>query len=170
MDVRYLLLLTLSVVFFVPGCQEKTPEGFPKLIKNASVTVIQDGNPLADAKVTLYSDDPAIKWTIGGKTDANGAAKLVTHGQYPGAPAGTFQVTVSKREEPQYQNQTPAPGQSDAEFMAARAAENLSAYQLVDLSYGQRKTTKAVVEISDSNPGGTVDVGKAVREPIKESP
>ncbi|MDR1958459.1 MAG: DUF4198 domain-containing protein [Planctomycetaceae bacterium] len=72
----------LLPVLFCAGCGEKTPEGMPALIKNASVTVIQDGKPLADAKVVLVPTNGSSRWTVGGQTDASGIAKLVTHGQY----------------------------------------------------------------------------------------
>lgn len=145
------------------------PEGMPSLIKEASVSVIQDGKPLPGAKVALISSDSSVKWTVGGTTDEQGVAKLVTHGQYPGAPAGSYKVTVSKREEPQFKNQEPAPGQSDEEFMAARAAENVSAHQLVALKYGKSGTTDLSVAISKESPAASVDVGTSVRIPIQES-
>ncbi|MFG0262836.1 MAG: carboxypeptidase regulatory-like domain-containing protein, partial [Novipirellula sp. JB048] len=68
------------------------PELYP-----ATVTITQEGDGLADATVTLYPEDPALRrWAVGGVTDENGTATLRTHVKFPGAPAGRFKVMVNK--------------------------------------------------------------------------
>jgi hypothetical protein len=161
----YVCLLTL----FFAGCGEKMPEGMPVLVKNAAITVIQDGKPLPDAKVILILRDGNSQWTVGGQTDVSGVAKLVTHGQYSGAPAGKYKVIVSKREEPVSKYKEPQPGQSPEEFQALRNSEKLTAYHLVDPAYNAASSTPASVEISENAPKASIDVGKAVHIEIKET-
>ena len=84
--------------FLTFGCGGKPkPDGMPDLYKT-TIVVTQNGAPLADAALSLQSDDPSLKWAVGGKTDANGRAELTTHGDFKGAPAGTYRVGVVKME------------------------------------------------------------------------
>ena len=49
--------------------------------------------------VSLRPENAAdVQWTVNGRTDAEGKATIVTHGQFPGAPAGKFKVCVTKVE------------------------------------------------------------------------
>ncbi len=95
------LCLCAAVVascFLTFGCGGKPkPDGMPDLYKT-TIVVTHDGAPLADAALSLLSDDPSLKWAVGGKTDANGRAELTTHGDFKGAPAGTYRVGVVKME------------------------------------------------------------------------
>ena len=76
--------------FLTFGCGGKPkPDGMPDLYKT-TIVVTQNG--------ALQSDDPSLKWAVGGKTDANGRAELTTHGDFKGAPAGTYRVGVVKME------------------------------------------------------------------------
>ena len=55
--------------------------------------------PIADAQIRLTSMPPDTKLTITGFTDAAGKFELSTYSaiasaRHPGAPAGTFQVTL----------------------------------------------------------------------------
>ena len=89
-------------MFVCGGCSnEYRPGDLPPLFP-VTLTILRDGQPLDHAMVTLYTENPSIvKWTIGGETDADGKAVIVTHGQFHGAPAGAFKVCVLKREYPQ---------------------------------------------------------------------
>lgn len=166
---QFLVICTIFAILPFFGCQEKLPDGMPKLIRSASVSVTQDGKPLEDATVLLVGADGSIPWSVGGKTNAAGNANLVTHGQYPGAPEGKFKVVVNKREEPVSKYHTTAPGQTEEEFKALKAAEDLTAYELVDKKFGSAATTDAIVEFSEAKANATVDVGQAVRIKINES-
>lgn len=88
------LSLAATLVFF--GCRQgKRPDGFPPIYP-FSVKVVQAGEPLAEASVIFHTDDASIeKWAVGGSTDERGVAKISTQG-FPGAPIGTFKVTVQK--------------------------------------------------------------------------
>ncbi|MDR1270918.1 MAG: carboxypeptidase-like regulatory domain-containing protein [Planctomycetaceae bacterium] len=77
------------------ACREETLPGMPKRYP-ASLTVIQDGKPLADAQVVLINIDPNSNWSGGGNTDKNGVVQLRTLGQFNGIPEGTYKVGVSK--------------------------------------------------------------------------
>jgi len=163
------LTVFLPLALAVTGCNSDNKlEGMPDLIRNASITVTQNQEPLPDAQVILSSADGSVTWTVGGTTDASGVAKLVTHGQYPGAPAGKFKVTVTKQERPV--SKIDPTGKSPEEFAAeqARAGEDLTAYDLVDRQFASASTTPALVELSAASPSATVDVGKSVRIKISE--
>lgn len=142
----------------------------PKLITKASINISQNGAPLENANVSLKSVDGSITWTVGGTTDHNGVAKLVTHGQFPGAPTGKYKVIVNKYERPESKYQNPTPGQSEDDFKALKESEDLTAYELVDPKYGKADTSDAIVEITDASPTASVDVGDPVRIKLEESP
>lgn len=76
------LLMMLST-----GCGGSTPKLYP-----VSGTVTYEGKPLADASLLFIPQQgrPSV-----GTTDASGKYTMTTSGQ-PGAPAGTYSVTVSK--------------------------------------------------------------------------
>ena len=93
----YPLLIVLAI-FVCGGCsKENRPRDLPPLFP-ITLTFLLDGQPLDNAMVMFYTENQAIaKWTVGGITDAEGKAIIVTHGQFHGVPAGTFKVCVSKR-------------------------------------------------------------------------
>ena len=93
-----LFILALAV-FVTTGCGgQRLPDGMPRLYP-VSVTVTQEGTPLANATVSLFPEDAALQqWAPMGTTDAAGTAELFVNGLYKGAPLGTFKVAVSKRE------------------------------------------------------------------------
>jgi len=88
----------ILAMFVCGGCSnEYRPSDLPPLFP-VTLTFLLDGQPLDKAMVTLHTEDQTIaKWTIGGETDADGKAMIVTHGQFRGAPAGTFKVCVLKQ-------------------------------------------------------------------------
>jgi hypothetical protein len=98
MAYRFIILLSVLLLFSA-GCGEKTLPGMPKRYP-ATLTVIQDGHPLADAEVMLINVDPSINWSGGGNTDKDGVVHLRTLGQYTGIPEGTYKVGVTKTEYP----------------------------------------------------------------------
>ena len=74
----------------------------PDLYKT-TIVVTQNGAPLADAALSLQSDDPSLKWAVGGKTDASGVCVVkTTYANFsaPGSPEGTFKVQLRKDPEP----------------------------------------------------------------------
>ena len=92
-------LLSLVVVMasaLILGCSEK-PSGFPK-VSPCTITVTNGSDPIEGVDVALIPDTPISGVIVGGKTDANGRAELTTHGDFKGAPAGTYRVGVVKME------------------------------------------------------------------------
>ena len=79
----------VGVALVASGCGPKTPDGMPPL-QPTTLTVTQEGSPVADATITLKSIDGSNNFTSGGTTGANGVATLVTHGQYKGVPVGKY--------------------------------------------------------------------------------
>lgn len=147
------LTLVLATALFV-GCKRKTPDGMPKLYP-CSVEIIQDGKPLADATVTLSTEEHT--WAVSGTTDASGVAKIYTHGTYPGAPNGNYVVVVSKQivEEPEAQ-----------QVSASDAISGGKAYNLVAPEFGSKDTTPLKIEVNGKT-NGSFDVGAAIRDEVK---
>ncbi|QDT62921.1 hypothetical protein [Calycomorphotria hydatis] len=87
------------VTLLLMGCQGETAVDNRKPVYPTTVKVLLDGEPLAQATVSLRSQTggPAAA----GITDENGAAKLTTYEQGDGAVAGEHQVIVQKYEEQQ---------------------------------------------------------------------
>ncbi|MGL4942639.1 MAG: carboxypeptidase regulatory-like domain-containing protein [Thermoguttaceae bacterium] len=154
-----IVALCLPLVCFMPviGCGQKYPDGFPKLYP-ISLTVTQEGKPLAGATVVLSSPESTLQWTIGGVTDERGVAPLWTHGQYKGAPVGRFKVTISK-----------VVNEGEAEYIAALDREDTAAaakivvksYSCVEPQYGDVATTPLEVTLSAKSRTVDVDAGKA---------
>lgn len=158
------LLSSLSVfvvclICFFIGCTRiQRPEGLPRLY-DVTVQITQDGTSLADADVILYSADSRFHWTFGGRTDKNGVARIVTHGQYPGLPLGKFKVAVSK-------NLVVEPEEESGSGMPGVQKKFNKIFDLVDPVYKTRDTTPLEFEVE----GKTVekfDVGKPVRVEVK---
>ena len=145
----------LIVLLTITGCSEKLPDGMPKLLK-VSLTFQQEGKPLPDATVTLFSEAPSFQWTVGGTTDNRGVVVLKTHGSYTGVPEGMYKICVKKfvREgELQTMDNPGAPPPKD--------------YNFVDSQYGQQKDTPLSIEIKSGNKYEPFDLGPAVKELLK---
>ena len=143
------------------GCGgKKKPEGLPKLVP-LSVKVIQDGQPLNEASVSLISDKPELmRWPSGGVTGTDGVAVITTYG-FEGAPEGTFKVVVTKAE-------VTGGAQSQEEAMKAMTGETtLEAEQhfsLVADEYDSASTTPLSIDVPSANKGiPEFDVGESVR-------
>ena len=134
------------------GCSKPRPDGLPSLVP-CSVTITQDSQPLEGATVAFESDD--MRWAIGGSTDANGEAKMFTHGTYPGAPEGTYKVTVVKQVV-----------EADGSAETASSTPSAKAYNLVDAQFFKPDTTPLEITVKGKTKEA-FDVGAAVREPVK---
>jgi len=89
----------LLCVALLTGCGTKRPDGLPKLYGCVLTIQYDDGSPVADAMVSLMPDDTEIaKWGYADTTDSSGVANIHAHGNFPGAPAGTYKVLVKKIE------------------------------------------------------------------------
>jgi len=105
------------------------------------LTVTQDGKPLEDARISLFSEEGESTWTVGGTTDVNGRASLMTHGKYQGVPGGKYKVCIFKVE-----------GIMPDE------------YDLVDVKLKSPTTTTLRLEVTPSIKSAILDVGNPIRE------
>jgi len=153
------LLALLGTICCMQGCTggDSKPEGLPDL-HAVTLTVTQDGSPLAGASVQLVPADPSSnKWVSGGTTDADGNAEIKTHGKFPGAPAGKYKVTISKT---LTEDLNP-----EADANDPMAEKKTKIYDLVDLKFGAAATTTAEIEVvAGSNSPEPIDVGAAIKE------
>ncbi len=149
-------LVALFCCVAVVGCGRPKPDGMPKLFP-CSVKALQDGVPLADATVTFHGGDD-FKWAVSGATDANGVAKIYTHGTYPGAPEGEFKVTITKHvvEKPEV----------DPNASASLTISGGSAYDLVDAQFRTKDSTPLTITVSGKT-SAEFDVGAAVRDAVQ---
>ena len=120
----------------------------------------QDGAPLSGASVSLFNESES-SWTVGGTTDASGNAVLMTHGKYPGVPAGKYNVCVFKVET--VPKADPAkPKENDpalSEYNPPRPDE----YDLVDGKLKSPATTTLTLEAGPGKKNVTLDAGKPIR-------
>lgn len=151
------------------GCSEPLPEGMPELYP-AKITITQDGESLPGATVSLYPEDSALtRWPVGGVTDQNGTATLVTYGKYPGAPAGKFKVMVNKTvsegdpiPEPPAQNASP---EERAAYDRAIKTGSYEIFQVVAAEYRTADKTPLAIEVTaDGENAFDLDIGEAVKE------
>ena len=151
----------LSIVFLT-GCGgggRKMPAGMPKLYP-VSISVTQEGKPLADASVSLrYADPSAGTWAVGGKTDATGIVKLRTDG-FPGAPVGKFKVVLIKQDNEGMEEYAAAGAQGDT---VAASKVKVKIWSCVKEEYNDPKKTPLEVEITASTQTLEVDAGPAVK-------
>ncbi len=79
------------------GCSGK-PGGFPK-VSPCTITVMDGSTPIEGVEIALIPDTPISGVIAGGTTDATGVCVVNTtyaNFQAPGAPAGSFTVTLRK--------------------------------------------------------------------------
>jgi hypothetical protein len=158
MKIQLLISLFLFGLFFVfSGCNQNLPPGMPKLYP-ATITVFSDGQPLVGASVTIWAQDPALtSWWAGATTDTEGNAKLVTWGRYPGAAAGSYNITIEKTEIEASKLTGEYSEERRAEFEADAAGRKH--YDLFpDFSSLEKSTLK--IEIKPGTNEEKVDVGK----------
>lgn len=146
-----LVFLGLSV-----GCGKvDVPAGLP-VLHPVVITVLQDGQPLAEASVAMYAE--GSKWTVGGSTDAKGRALIRTLGKYPGAPEGTYKVCIIK--------ELIDRGGPPSNNPSALAKPTIF-YDLVDQQFKLPKTTPLeVTVVAGKNQPASFDVGKAIKKKI----
>ncbi len=97
-----LRILTAFVFFaaipWVVGCGPARPKEMPETAP-CSVSVLKDGQPVADVVVSLYREEGNGSMLIEGTTNSSGVAKIKTRwGAYMtnGVPVGTLKVTIDK--------------------------------------------------------------------------
>ncbi|WP_372721103.1 hypothetical protein [Novipirellula sp.] len=159
----------MASALLVSGCSEPRPDGMPELYPT-SIAIMQNGTPLSDATVTLYSDDAALRrWAVGGRTDDAGTATLMTHTKYPGAPQGSFKVMVNKTETegdpiPKHPGADATPEQL-ADYDRAMKTGSFQVIQVVAEEYRTAGSTPLRIDITaDGENAFSEDIGEAVKE------
>ncbi|MDR3233276.1 MAG: hypothetical protein LBT46_06400 [Planctomycetaceae bacterium] len=152
---KHCITLTLLLLFAAAGCGEKLPDGMPKPYP-VTITIIQDGKPLAGASVALAPKNVTAgqRYTAGAVTNASGQAVMQTLGKYHGAVPGEYQITVLKTEF----EVTPL---AAAERGAPK--ENVVGYYTIDVRYGTVSTSPESITVEQKTNRKTIDVGKAIR-------
>lgn len=161
MTMKNILYPLLGVVVFslLIGCSgEKRPEGMPKLYP-CSITVLQEGKPLENASIDLIMKNGSFKWPVSGTTDSSGVAELRTHGLYPGAPSGTFTVTIEKREP----ESDPRP---ILDPVMGSNPKPIKIFSFVDQKYTDPKTTPLEITIEQKSLKKEFDLGKPIRKHV----
>ena len=140
------------------GCNKnQRPEGLPPT-HPLTITVTQEGNPLEGATVSLVS--PELKWVIGGVTNADGQAKMMTHGKFEGAPEGTFNVIILKTVYEGRDEYDAAMARGDS---AAAQKIDVKAIQFVEDKYTSAKDTPLKAEVKKETKVLDVDAGPVVK-------
>jgi hypothetical protein len=155
----------LLVIF--SGCNRGVPSDLPKTYPT-SITVIQDGQGLANATVMLNPVDGS-QWYASAITDTRGVAELRTQGQYAGVVVGKYKILVSKREVVSNNIAIPDP-QTDPEGYSKaleKANSVMKEFDLVDPKFATVETTPEEIEIIANKNQKNIDVGKAVKIDVK---
>ena len=158
------LIAAVSVL----GCGgKKLPAGFPKLYP-CTISINQEGVPLAGAVVKLHIQGNPLEWTVSGQTDDAGKAVIYTHGIHAGVPAGDFKVTVDKLETvaPPLPDQLPTDEDALARLYNKLEADTKE-YRLVEPAFCKADSTTLTITVGTAAATATFDVGKKYREPAR---
>jgi len=94
---RYLCnFVLIALVLSLTSCGK--PANMPNLFP-CTITVSDNGAPLADARVSMTDESNALSLSINGITDSSGTAKMkTTYTNYTGSgvPAGKYKVVIDK--------------------------------------------------------------------------
>ncbi|MBR6387870.1 MAG: carboxypeptidase regulatory-like domain-containing protein [Thermoguttaceae bacterium] len=158
---KAILLMLACVCALALGCNNgpKKPDDLPKLIPTTIVVQYDDGTPVAEATVALRNPDANAgrTWNLTGVTDAQGKVALKTDGQWDGAPAGTYQVMVTK--EVSELDQGTEPGASVIVKSVTR---------FVDQKYNNPNTSGITVEVKEGGEAEhVIKVGEKVEQDAK---
>jgi len=147
--------LFLAILLYT-GCSRNDgrPADMPKLYP-VTISIIQDGQPLDGATVTLIAKTPSTYGTASATTVA-GTAKIRTYG-YDGVPAGDYTVLVEKRV-------TEGEREIIQEGMGVVGMVGGRVYQLVDAQFTTQATTPFSISVAERRGATeTFDVGTAIR-------
>ncbi|MDR0521444.1 MAG: hypothetical protein LBH00_06285 [Planctomycetaceae bacterium] len=152
-----LLIVTITII---SGCGDASrPKDLPKLYP-CTVTITQEGKPLADAMIEFVPADAAnAKFRAVSMTGKDGSVKMATYG-FTGAPAGKYKVVVTKtmNDDIVYAAEVnPSSGEKDI--------VSYNTYRMVDEQYSSAETTPFEIEITgkERSVTKTFDAGKAVK-------
>jgi hypothetical protein len=153
-------MLSMICISAFIGCgKSNRPSDLPPL-QPCTLMFKQEGKPLADAIISLESLDKSFKWSANGITDANGTAKIVTHGQFHGVPIGEYAVIVLKEENVQEKSNRKTYDDLGNEI---NAGGMISTYTHVEKEYTDAKTTPLKITIVKGKNDQDFDCGKTTR-------
>jgi len=147
----FCVLLSILVVLLNGCAPSNRPAGLPPL-HPCTVTVTQNGTPLADVSVQLISKETEA-WPTTGVTDASGNAVIVTYGRFHGTPVGEYTVVLSKTES------VSTGGQSGEETNSGTT----EIFSLIAVEYTKAETSKLRMTVSVGKNAQSFDIGAPVR-------
>ncbi len=157
-----LVALSLAVVV---GCSGK-PSGFPKT-SSCEIVVVDGGAPIEGVEVSLIPETPISGVIVGGKTDASGKCVVQTtfaNFVAPGAPEGSFVVTLRKDPVPSMPELTieqmteMSRGEVD-KYNADREAEIANMPQIIPVALKEKATSPLKVAVPGEKTT-TIDVAE----------
>ena len=157
---RTVLFFSLSLALLLHvGCggDDGRPADMPRL-HPVNISVIQDGQPLEGASVTLIAEAPAVAQysRSSGTTTAAGTATIRTYG-FNGVPVGDYKVVIEKRVT-EGEQQILA---EDGEVLGTRGGR---VYQLVDTQFSTETASQLSITVEERRGAReTFDVGEAVK-------
>jgi hypothetical protein len=158
----FIVAAIIVISTLASGCSrnDDRPTDLPSLFP-CTITVTQDGVPLAGATVSLVSSTEA-KYRSSSITDEKGNASMITYG-FPGVPEGKYKVTVRKEI---MDDMVYGENQSTGE---KNALIRYKTYRTVDPTYSSANHSPYEIEITNSKrrTQQTFDVGKAVKIEFK---
>jgi hypothetical protein len=161
---RIFLFLALGTAILLQvGCgggDHGRPADLPQLYP-VRIEIIQGGNPLEGAIVTLVSKTPATYGTALGTTNASGVALLQTHG-FDGVPVGNYAVLVVKALPENQREGTTLEGLT---YMAGGQL-----YNYVDTQFSNANSTLLSITVTERGARETFDVGAPVRVFMRNLP
>jgi len=156
-------LLVATVVSCALGCGgPQKPADLPDLFP-VKLTVVQDGKPLEGATIYLVDTTSTSRFTVGYQTDAKGVAELRTDGKFPGCPAGTYKVVITKKFMPEMPKENPpSDPEAKAEYDRKIAELNAQVAETVAVEFTRPTTTPEEIEVTSAGLEKTIDVGEKV--------
>ena len=156
-----LFVALTATILLAAGCnKQELPEGMPEIFP-LTLNVTAGGEPAADMLFTFYAD--GLAWGVGGKSDAQGKAVIMTQGQYSGAPAGEYTVTVSNYfVTPSKYGPRPSDPIAEEEWLKNIEEEYAPVYLRVAPEYLERGTTPLKITVAKGTPTVDVNLGDKV--------
>ena len=153
----FLLSTGMTLAILLIGCgSQKMPDGMPKLYP-LTLNVTQEGKPLPEATVSLFSIDGVNTWNSGGMTKTDGTLVVFTRGKYAGVPAGKYKVTVDC-----VMSDVPRPKEATMEEIMEHGKKHPE-YRVVPLPYTDRKTTSLEIEVAKGTNRLNIDIPETVK-------
>ena len=125
-----------------------------------TLTLTQEGVPVAGAFVTLYPEDANSKWSAGGRSDEQGTVFLRTRGEFRGVASGTYRITVAKTELEENTLNVEPGGDPEA---FNRSESKRKKFSLVDPIFAEQSSTTLKMRVESGMSQITLELGKAMR-------